>query len=413
MITSLFDLESRSEPQSQTSIEVGSDVFEFGSLSEAGVVVTPATALQLAAVFSSVQILASSMAQLPLHVLRKKDNKVSKATDHAAYYLLHDSPNEWQTSFEFREQNMLNILSSGNGVSKINRNFRGELTSIEYIERENFAKPQRVTNTRRYMYPVWDDIDKRQTWVRPDEIIHIKSFGGVDKRWGMSPITVHAESLGLGLAAQKYGNQFFGSGGRPNGILVSKSGGSGTNGETQRANLKKAWNSAGIGKGGGRTALLHGDIDYKPITVTPEEAQFLATRKFNRSEIAGIYNVPPHMIGDLERATFSNISEQAIQFVTHSIMPWVTRHEQEYNRKIFTPDERRAGFYVKFNLGGLLRGTPKDRALFYQRAIHDGWMDRNEVREMEDLNPRDGLDELLISANCKLPSQLKQEGKKR
>ena len=127
-----------------------------------------------------------------------------------------------------------------------------------------------------------------------------------------------------------------------------------------------------------------------------------------RSEVAGIFNVPSHMINDLEKATFSNISEQAIQFVRHTMMPWVVKWEQELNRKLFTAAERKAGYYVKFNLAGLLRGTAKDRAEFYNKAINDGWMDRNEVRVLEDLNPRDGLDELLVSVNAVPLSQFGQ-----
>ena len=151
-----------------------------------------------------------------------------------------------------------------------------------------------------------------------------------------------------------------------------------------------------------KTLLLPADLDYKALTIAPEDAQFLETRKLTRSEIAGMFNVPAHMINDLEKATFSNISEQAIQFVRHSIMPWIVNWEQEINRKVFTRAERLAGYYVKFNLAGLLRGTPTERAEFYSRAILDGWMTRNEVRVFEDMNPIVGLDSMLINVNARL-----------
>lgn len=157
-----------------------------------------------------------------------------------------------------------------------------------------------------------------------------------------------------------------------------------------------------------KTLFLPSELAYQSITIPPEDAQFLETRKFSRSEVAGIYNVPAHMINDLEKATFSNISEQAIQFVRHTMIPWVVKWEQELNRKLFTEQERRAGYYVKFNLNGLLRGTAQERAEFYSKAIRDGWMTRNQVRELEDMNQADGLDTYLLSADLqqKRPTQM-------
>ena len=170
--------------------------------------------------------------------------------------------------------------------------------------------------------------------------------------------------------------------------------------------LKTAWDTAKnkLRDEDNNTLLLPADIEYKQLTIAPEDAQFLETRKFSRSEIAGIYNVPAHMVNDLEHATFSNISEQAIQFVRHTMMPWIVKYEQEYNRKLFTRAERAAGYYVKFNLNGLLRGTAKDRAELYSKAIRDGWMNRNEVRSLEEMNQADGLNEFILSADLQPPT---------
>lgn len=151
--------------------------------------------------------------------------------------------------------------------------------------------------------------------------------------------------------------------------------------------------------------LLPADLDYKALTVSPVDAQLIDMMKLNRSMIAGIFNVPAHMINDLEKATFSNISEQAIQFVRYTMMPWVTNWEQELNRRLFTRAERAAGYYVRFNTAGLLRGTAKERAEFYHYAITDGWMSRNEARAFEDMNPKDGLDEMLVSVNASKPAK--------
>lgn len=290
------------------------------------------------------------------------------------------------------------VLTNGNAITRLRRDRRGQLIELDLFEPEHIGEP--VKGASGWYYPAYDAQEQRWFALPIYDAAHIKGFGG-SRYWGMSPIRYHAETIGLGLAAKKYGSQFFGGGGRPSGILIDKTPNAiGDVGKQHRTNLKSAWKEGGIGNGSGRTALLSGDLDYKAITISPEEAQFLDTQKMNRSEIAGLFNVPSHMINDLEKATFSNISEQAIHFVRHSIMPWVVRWEMELNRKLFTDMERRAGYYVKFNLAGLLRGTAKERAEFYHYAITDGWMSRNEVRLLEDKNPRDGLDEMLVSVNA-------------
>lgn len=158
-----------------------------------------------------------------------------------------------------------------------------------------------------------------------------------------------------------------------------------------------------------KTMLLPAQLDYKALTVSPVDAQLIDMLKLNRSMIASIFNVPAYMINDLEKATFSNISEQSIQFVRHTVMPWVVNWEQELNRRLFTRQESTAGFYARFNLAGLLRGTPKERAEFYHFVITDGWMSRNEARAFEDMNPVDGLDEMLVSVNAVQPTASKTD----
>jgi len=407
MLTNLF--ESRSTLSS--SYPAVLELFGLAN-TEAGVAVTENNALKLSAVYSCFYVLSSSLAQLPLHVLRKtKDSRgkelIERASDHPVFHLLHDEPNMWQTSYEWRESKMYQTLAWGNGFTEIIRRRNGEIMELDHLDTWNISPPERGTASNKWLYPLWDEDGKKNRAIRPENMLHIKALTG-NKKWGVSPIRQHADTIGLGLAAQKYGSQFFGSGGRPSGILINKSGGQRGDGQN---NLKEAWKAGGIGKGGGRTAVLHGDVQYQAITISPEEAQFLETRKMTRSEIAGIFNVPAHMINDLDKATFSNITQQSIQFVRHTMVPWVVKYEQELNRKLFTTAERLAGYYVKFNLAGLLRGTPKERAEFYHYGITDGWMDRNEARAFEEMNQRDGLDQLLISVNAKHPDQLIEDGK--
>lgn len=360
-----------------------------------GATVNPKTAMRLAAVYSCIYVLSSSWAQLPLSVLRRQGEKVEPATDHPAYYLLHDAPNDWQTSYKWRETKQAHVCGFGNGFSEVLRSPRGELRALELCDpsRTDLVK----LSSGRYVYAVTDD-DGAQRAVQPSDMLHIRALGS-DGKMGISPIRQHAETIGLGLAAQRYGKAFFDGGGRPAGLISVK--GTPLNTETW-ARLKSVFREsmARLRADDNKTLLLPAELDYKALTIAPEDAQFISTRQMTRSEIAGIFNVPPHMIADLEKATFSNISEQAIQFVRHTLMPWAINWEQEINRRVFTKAERLAGYYVKANLAALLRGTPAERSAFYHAAITDGWMDRNEVRALEDLNPRDGLSKMLVSVNA-------------
>lgn len=361
-----------------------------------GIAVSPASAMRLTAVYACIYVLSSTMAQLPLSVLRKVNGRIEVATDHPAHYLLHDEPNTWQTSYRWRETKQAHALGWGNGYTRAVRSRRGELQGLEMHEPQ---VTDLVKNGNRWVYATQDE-DGHPLAVSPEDMIHLRAIGP-SRRMGVSPIRQNADTIGLGIATVRYGKEFFEGGGRPTGLVTLK------NGELKEdgwQRLKRVWNGAvgNLAKSANKTLLLPADLDYRALTIAPEDAQFLETRKLTRSEIASIFNMPSHMINDLEKATFSNISEQAIQFVRHTIMPWIKNWEEELNRRVFTRAERMAGYYVKFNLAGLLRGTPKERAEFYRIAIQDGWMTRNEVRVLEDLNRMEGLDSMLLNVNTQL-----------
>ncbi|MDW5376832.1 phage portal protein [Halomonas sp. HP20-15] len=393
-------LERRSVENPDTPL-TGQNLQEYLHPADA-IAVNNQSAMTLSAVYSCIYVLSSSLAQLPLHVMRKQGDRIEAAKDHPAYWLLHDEPNTWQTSYKWRETQQHHVVGWGNGYTQVVRSNRGELR--ELVTRRPW-ECQLVKNGTRWLYAVTDEEEGTRA-VALEDMVHVRALGS-DGRTGTSLIRQHAETIGLGLAAQRYGKDFFTGGGRPTGLVSVKN----DLREDSWNRLKSAWQAA-VGRlrtSDNKTLMMPADLDYKSITVPPEDAQFLETRKLNRSEVAGIFNVPAHMINDLDKATFSNISEQAIQFVRHTMMPWVVNWEQELNRRIFTRAERAAGYYVKFNLAGLLRGTAKERAEFYHYAVTDGWMDRNEVRALEDLNPREGLDEMLISVNARPSSQLGNE----
>ena len=362
--------------------------------------VSPDLAMKLSAVYACVYVLSSSVAQLPLHVKRKSGDKVETVKDHSAYYLLHDSPNAWQTSYKLREYAQSSVLLYGNAYIHIVRDKNGGVVSLESLEP---WKVQLLKNGSRYVYAYYGD-DKAMS-LSPDDVLHIKSLGPSIKT-GKSVIQTHAETIGLGLDARKFASGFFGGNARPAGILSVKT----PLNSNAWDNFKKMWQTAQekLRSEENKTILLPAELDYKALTVSPVDTELLSMMKLNRSEIAGIFNVPAHMINDLEKATFSNISEQTIQFIRFSVMPWVVNWEQELNRKIFTEAERKAGYFVKFNLAGIMRGTAGERATFYHAAITDGWMSRNEARQLEDMNPVDGLDEMLVSVNAAKQANNKQ-----
>ena len=362
--------------------------------------VSPDLAMKLSAVYACVYVLSSSVAQLPLHVKRKSGDKVDTVKDHPAYYLLHDSPNAWQTSYKLREYAQSSVLLYGNAYIHIVRDKNGGVVSLESLEP---WKVQLLKNGSRYVYAYYGD-DKTMS-LSPDDVLHIKSLGPSIKT-GKSVIQTHAETIGLGLDARKFASGFFGGNARPAGILSVKT----PLNSNAWENFKKMWQTAQekLRSEENKTILLPAELDYKALTVSPVDTELLSMMKLNRSEIAGIFNVPAHMINDLEKATFSNISEQTIQFIRFSVMPWVVNWEQELNRKIFTEAERKAGYFVKFNLAGIMRGTAGERATFYHAAITDGWMSRNEARQLEDMNPVEGLDEMLVSVNAAKQANNKQ-----
>lgn len=393
----ILDALFRNEPLENPANPITAEMAESSGLFQSDVYVSPETAMKLAAVYSCIYVLASNVAQMPLHVMRKTDKGVNVARDHPVFYLVHDEPNEWQTSYKWRELKQRHILGWGNGFTRVHRSRRGEVSGLEA------CMPWETTllNTGgRYTYGVYNELGSFA--ISPDDMIHIRALGN-NQKMGLSPILQHAETIGMGMSGQKYTSSFFNGNARPAGIVSVK-------GEINKdgwERLKKVWQKAALLLRGqeNKTLLLPGDLDYKALSVSPVDAQIIDMMKLNRSMIAGIFNVPAHMINDLEKATFSNITEQAIQFVRYTIMPWVANWEQELNRRLFTRAERAAGYYVRFNLAGLMRGTPKERAQFYHFAITDGWMSRNEARAFEDMNPVDGLDEMLVSVNAANPTK--------
>ncbi|MCC8044194.1 MAG: phage portal protein [Clostridiales bacterium] len=386
---------SRDKPKDTTAGSAW--VFRFGN-SSADKLVSERSSLQVAAVYACVRVLAEAVAQLPLHLYEYKDagNK-EKALDHPLYSILHDEPNPEMTSFIFRETMMTHLLLWGNAYAQIIRNGRGEVVAL-YPLMANRMKVDRDSDGRLYYeYTLsYDEAPQvKKAILKPSEVLHIPGLG-FDGLVGYSPIAVAKNAIGLSIATEEYGAKFFANGATPGGILEYP-------GVVKDPDaVREAW-SKGFGGSGNsnKVAVLEEGMKYTPISINPDEAQFLDTRKFQISEIARIFRVPPHLIGDLEHSTFSNIEQQSLEFVTYSLQPWLVRWEQGINRALLTSEEKKT-YFVKFNVDGLLRGDYASRMSGYATARQNGWMSANDIRELENLDripAEDGGDLYLINGN--------------
>ncbi len=358
--------------------------FFFGGTT-AGKPVNEHTAMQMTAVYSCVRILAETLAGLPLHVYKYNDNGgKEKYLKHPLYKLLHDEPNPEMTSFTFRETLMSHLLLWGNAYAQIIRNARGEVIAL-YPLMPNKMTVDRDKNGRLF-YLYQRSIEDSPTlgkdnlvYLDPSEVLHIPGLG-FDGLVGYSPIAMAKNAVGLAMATEEYGAKFFANGAAPGGVLEHP----GTIKDPQK--VKESWNSAYQGSANShRVAVLEEGMKYQPIGISPEQAQFLETRKFQINEIARIFRVPPHMLADLEKSSFSNIEQQSLEFVKYTLDPWVVRWEQTMFRSLLMESEKSTVF-IKFNVDGLLRGDYESRMSGYATARQNGWMSANDIRELENLD---------------------------
>ncbi len=388
---------SRDAPQNRTA---GSGYTFYLGGTTSGKTVTERSAMQMTAVYSCVRILAEAVAGLPLHLYNYKDNGgKEKAIDHPLYLLLHDEPNPEMSSFVFRETLMTHLLLWGNAYAQIIRNGKGEVVAL-YPLMPNKMTVDRDENGQLY-YEYSRSSDEAATMkgstvrLRPSDVLHIPGLG-FDGLVGYSPIAMAKNAIGMAIACEEYGAKFFANGAAPGGVLEHP----GTIKDPQR--VRESWQSTFGGSGNSnKIAVLEEGMKYTPIGISPEQAQFLETRKFQINEIARIFRVPPHMVGDLEKSSFSNIEQQSLEFVKYTLEPWLIRWEQSIQRSLLSVNEKPL-YFVKFNVDGLLRGDYASRMQGYATARQNGWMSANDIRELENLDrisAEDGGDLYLINGN--------------
>lgn len=397
-----FDITRSKEARSNLAYPEGwlQSIFTLAGNNHSGVAVNEVTGLSLPSVYACIRILSETVAQLPLYLYEIQDNGKVRALGHPIDTLISRKPNEEMTSFVWRDTVQGHVGAWGNGYCYIQRNPMGRPVGLIPLLPDR-THVYRIDNKLVY-YSATDPwqrgvpipMENLVVKAMAEDVVHIPAFG-YDGTMGYSPIRLHAEAVGLGLAAQQFGSAFFGSGATLDGVLEHPSRLS----PDAAKSLQEQWDKSyhGIDKAH-RTAVLWEGMKYNRIGIPPEEAQFVETRKLQRTEIASIYRIPPHMIGDLEKATFSNISEQSIEFLRYTMAPWLRRWEQELTAKLLSEEEQRR-YVIEFDRASLLKGTPQEQSEALNTGIMGGWINRNEARESMGYNPVAGLDKFLQPLN--------------
>jgi len=365
---------------SLTDLDKAMDLAVAGRSTATGVSVTEKTALQSVAVFACVRILSETLASIPLPVYRRITTRSKRrAYEHPLYSLLHDVPNPEMTSFNFREALMSHLVLWGNAYAEIDWNMdKGRPRAFWPL----LPNKMRVKRERDGLYYYYRLPNGQEIILPAIKVFHIPGLG-FDGVMGYSPIHMAREAIGLSLATEEFGARFFGNGAKPGGVLEHP----GKLGLPAQENLRKSWNEMHQGLSNQhRIAILEEGMKYQQVGIPPDDAQFLETRKFQRSEIASFFHIPPHMIGDLEHATFSNIEHQGIEFVVYTMRPWFVRWEQVISKKLLFPDERK-DYFAEFLVEGLLRGDVESRYKAYSVGRQWGWLSANDVRELENMDP--------------------------
>ncbi len=398
-------IKARDKPKDYYS---GSNYTYLFGPTTSGKIVNEFTAMQTTAVYSCVRILAEAVASLPLHVYRYKENGKERVYNHNLYHILHNEPNTEMSSFVFRETLMSHLLIWGNAYAQIIRDGAGRVVALYPLLPNKMAVSRDKNGEIYYIYTTTSDEnpnfkDYGSVVLRKQDVLHIPGLG-FDGLVGYSPIAMAKNAVGMTIATEEYGASFFANGANPGGVLEHP----GVLKDPKK--VRDSWNEVYRGTANAhKIAVLEEGMKYQQIGIPPEEAQFLETRKFQINEIARLYRIPPHMVGDLEKSSFSNIEQQSLEFVKYTLDPWVIRWEQAMQRSLLLPKEKQE-FFIRLNVDGLLRGDYQSRMNGYSVARQNGWLSSNDIREMEDMNPipdEEGGNLYLINGNM---TKLKDAG---
>jgi HK97 family phage portal protein len=360
-----------------------------------GMRVSPDGAMHLPVVFACVRVLAESFAVLPMRLYRVSGSKKTPIRKHWLLDLLCRRPNKWQTPFEWREMMQGHLALRGNAFNQIQTDRRGNITALVPLHPDRI-KIELLGNSGPdfdYRYRYTDRFGTETIFTR-EELWHIRGLSS-DGIIGLNPIELAREAVGLGLSAQDYGARFFQNDAKPGGGWIEFPGN--FKDKAARDTFRESFQSAQSGLNRGKVAVLEYGMKFHELGLTNKDSQFLEARQFQIGDIARLYRIPPHMVGDLSKATFSNIEQQSLDFVIYTMTPWAERWESSIETNLLLSDD--ADLEVDYDFTRLLRGDQAARSTYYHNGILDGWMTRNQARESENMEPIDGLDEPLMPLN--------------
>ncbi|MEQ8409118.1 MAG: phage portal protein [Gammaproteobacteria bacterium] len=362
--------------------------------STAGINMTEETALNYGPVFSACKVISETVAMLPWRVFKIDGQRRELLGGSKLDNILHRQPNDEMTAFRLREYLITSALLWGNGYAEIERNMLGEVVALWPLHPSQI-EIQRNEVTRELVYKFTPDAGGHPVYLRKQDVFHLAGPTS-DGVCGRSMISIARESWGFGVAAEQFGAAYFGNGGIPAVVIQETEGVTTEMDKEAAANLVASFDAKHRGANkAGRTAYLEKGFEIKKIGVPHKEAQFIESRKFQVTEIARWFRLPPHKIGDMEKATFSNIEQQSIDFVVDSIMPWAQRLEQEADMKLHRDED----IITKINLLGLLRGDSQARGEYYTKLWGIGVFSPNDILGLEDMDPVDGGDQRFVPLN--------------
>lgn len=349
--------------------------------------------MRVGAVYTCILVLAQSVAQMPIHLYRKEGVRKKLAEDHPLYRLVHDQPNEWMTDYEMKQLIMVHLCLRGNSIWYKTTGPRGDIRELLPIHPDRVRKIIQDESFRLF-YEIKRPGSEEVDTIPGDRLIHFRGLS-TNGYVGLNPIEQAREMIGLAMATEKHGGKIFSNGARLGGILTHPQRLSPDASKRLQQTFADTYASV---ENAHKTAILEEGMKWEKITMTAEDSQFLETRKYQRSEIAGFFRVPSHMVNDLEKATFSNIEHLDLAFVKHTTSPWAYSIEKTLKKDTLSPAEKKNMFF-KLNVDGLVRGDIKTRYDAHSQAILTGWMSPNEVRDKEDLDPYEGGDEYRLPLN--------------
>lgn len=392
-ITDLFKRKSTEVLDSAALAEMISGL----GLSDSGIEVTAKNAMQLSTVYSCVRVLAETIGMLPVNLFEVDDNKRTKASSHSVQKLFKNGPNDYMTTLEFHELVVTHLCLRGNFYGYVVWSGKRVLEILP-LNPANVTPELADDWTVQYkvIFPngKWDYIDAKN-------ILHVR-LQTLDGLKGMSPITQGRHAIGLAKATERHGAKVFANGAHPAGGFTTEGGLKQDQFDRLKLQLEEY-----KGENAHKNLILEGGLKWFQTSMTSEDAQYLETRKFQRSDLCGLFRMPPHKIGDLERSTFSNMENSNIDFYQSACMPYCVRMEQRYMKTLVKPDGK--DYQVKFNANGMMRGDSTARASFYTAQIQNGAISPNEIRELEDMNPRDGGDIYLTPLNMAINGKKPEE----